>query len=275
MNALEEKVARLRAILEQFREGALVAFSGGADSALLLVEAAGVLGERCMGVTADSPTLPRDELEAAVVFARRRGIRHQVVQTREMDNPAFVANDTFRCYHCKSELFARMEELASGQGLSWLLFGAIADDVGDWRPGMKAAEERGMRAPLMEAGLTKAEVRERSKQLGLETWDKPAAACLSSRFPAGRPILLGDLSRVERAEQFLKAHGLRQARVRLLDDAARIEVEEEGMNQLLEPAFRAALCRHMKELGFRFITLDLEGFRSGSLSHGPLEERHV
>ncbi len=275
MNALEEKVARLRTILDPFREGALVAFSGGADSALLLVEAAAVLGERCMGVTADSPTLPREELEAAVAFARRRGIRHQVVHSREMDNPAFVANDAFRCYHCKSELFARMEEVASAQGMRWLLFGAIADDVGEWRPGMKAAEERGTRAPLLEAGFTKAEVRERSRDLGLETWDKPAAACLSSRFPAGRPILLGDLSRVERAEQFLKAHGFRQVRVRLLDDAARIEVEGEGMDRLLEPAFREALCLHMKELGFRFITLDLEGFRSGSLSQGPLEERHV
>jgi len=275
MKALDEKVARLHAILEQFREGALVAFSGGADSALLLVEAEALLGERCMGITADSPTFPREELEAAVAFARRHGIRHQVVHTREMDNPAFVANDAFRCYHCKSELYARMEEVASAQGMRWLLFGAIADDVGDWRPGMKAAEERGMRAPLLEAGLTKAEVRERSRQLGLETWDKPTAACLSSRFPAGRPILLGDLYRVERAEQFLKARGFRQVRVRLLEDAARIEVEGERMDRLLEPAFREELCRRLKELGFRFITLDLEGFRSGSLSHGPREERHV
>jgi pyridinium-3,5-biscarboxylic acid mononucleotide sulfurtransferase len=265
---LAEKVAALHRILAGFQEGALVAFSGGADSALLAVEAGKVLGGRCVLFTADSPTLPRNELEAARAFAGRRGLRIEVRETREMEDPRFLANDAYRCYHCKGELFERMGDAAAELGLKWLLFGAIADDAGDWRPGMKAAFEKGGRAPLMEAGFTKQDVRDRSRELGLETWDKPSSACLSSRFPAGRPVTLDALRRVEKAEEALHSMGFRQCRVRLLDDAARVEVEPSELGRFADEALRKRLVETLKGLGFRFVTLDLEGFRSGSLNPG-------
>ncbi len=204
---LAQKVIRLHDALASLEGGALVAFSGGTDSALLAYETARVMGPRALAVTADSPTLARAELEQAKAFAMKHGILHEIVETLEMDNPSFVANDAYRCYHCKTELFGRMKELAGEKGMRHLLFGAIGDDAGEWRPGMKAASELGVRAPLMDAGFTKDDVRQRSKELGLETWDKPASACLSSRFPSGRPINIGDLSRVERAEALLRANG--------------------------------------------------------------------
>lgn len=268
---LPEKVARLRRILGELRGGALVAFSGGADSSLLAVEAGAVLGEGCILFTADSPTLPRSELEAARAFAHEHGLRHEVRETHEMEQPQFVANGAYRCYHCKRELFEQMISAGRELGMKWLLFGAIADDAGDWRPGMKAAFEKGGRAPLMEAGFTKQDVRERSKGLGLKTWDKPSAACLSSRFPTGRPITREALTRVERAEEILNRLGFRQCRVRLLDEAARIEVEQDELGRLADEGLRKSLVRELKALGFRFVTLDLEGFRSGSLNPGVRE----
>lgn len=271
---LPQKVARLEGILSSLEGGVLVAFSGGTDSALLAAEAARVLGPRCTAVIADSPSLPRAELEEAVLFAKAHSIALTVVQTAELANPAFVANDAYRCYHCKKELFTRMAELGENLGGGSLLFGAIADDVGDWRPGMEAARHLGVMAPLMDAGFTKADVRERSRQLGLETADKPASACLSSRFPEGRPISIDELQKVERAEACLKRHGFAQCRVRLLSDAARIEVDREQLGRLMEPAVRAAVVEELKGIGFRFVTLDLEGFRSGSLSPRPLELPH-
>jgi uncharacterized protein len=265
---LPERVTKLRQILSELQGGALVAFSGGADSALLAAEAAAVLGQGCVLFTADSPTLPRRELEAARAFASKYGLRHEVRETHEMEDPRFVINDAYRCYHCKSELFVQMDTAARELGMKWLLFGAIADDTGDWRPGMKAAFEKGGRAPLMEAGFTKQEVRERSKELGLETWDKPSSACLSSRFPAGRPISLEALGRVEKAEEALRGLGFRQCRVRLLDDAARLEVEPGDLGRFADEGLRKSLVQSLKALGFRFVTLDLEGFRSGSLNPG-------
>ena len=188
-----------------------------------------------------------------------------------MENPAFVENDAFRCYHCKGELFAVMRDLAAARGVKHLLFGAIADDAGDWRPGMRAAAESGVRAPLMDAGFTKADVRQRSRDLGLETADKPSSACLSSRFPEGRPIRLEDLAKVERAEGLLKGLGFAQCRVRLQGEAARIEVERPDLARMIEAGTREAVSSGLKALGFRFVTLDLEGFRSGSLSPRPKE----
>lgn len=272
--SLGEKVARLHAILSSLEGGALVAFSGGSDSALLSVEALRVLGTKAMSVIADSPTLPRAELEAAVTFASRHTLPLEIVKTHELENPEFQANDSYRCYHCKRELFSQLEALASERGFRHLLFGAIADDAGDWRPGMKAASELGVRAPLLEAGFSKMDVRERSRELGLETADKPATACLSSRFPQGRPIQIEDLSRVERAEALLHALGFRQCRVRLMDDAVRIEVETQDLARAVSDEVRAELIEGMKALGFRFLTIDLEGFRSGSLSAPPAERRH-
>lgn len=271
---LSEKVTRLETLLSAMEGGVLVAFSGGTDSALLAAEAARVLGARCTAVIADSPSLPRAELSDAIEFARRHGIRLEVVQTTELANPAFVANDAYRCYHCKKELFTRMAALGDSMGRGTLLFGAIADDAGDWRPGMEAARHLGVRAPLMEAGFTKADVRERSRELGLETADKPASACLSSRFPEGRPISIEELEKVERAEAVLKGLGFAQCRVRLLGDAARVEVDVEQLGRLLTPAVRTEVVEELKGFGFRFVTLDLEGFRSGSLSPRPMELKH-
>jgi uncharacterized protein len=271
---LAVKVVRLREILEGLQGGAMVAFSGGADSALLSVEARSVLGERLMAVIADSPTLPRAELSSAIAFASRHGVPVEVVQTLEMENPDFVANDAYRCYHCKHELFTRMGSLARERGVSHLLFGAIADDAGDWRPGMEAASELGVRAPLLEAGFTKVDVRERSRELGLETAEKPASACLSSRFPQGRPIRLDDLARVERGEALLRRLGFSQCRVRLQEDTARIEVEPHELERAVSDEIRAEIVEGMKALGFRFVSLDLEAFRSGSLSARPSEMNH-
>jgi uncharacterized protein len=263
---LEDKVARLHELLVALDGGALVAFSGGADSALLAVECASTLGGRSICVTADTPTLPREEFQHARAFAAAHGLRHEVVATGEMADDAFLANDSLRCYHCKNALFTEMEALASRFGARWILYGAIADDAQDWRPGMEAAREHGALAPLLEAGFTKADVRARSRELGLETWDKPAAACLSSRFPSGVPITLGDLAKVEGAEEFLKSNGFRQCRARLMADSVRIEVEAADLERIMEPGFRKNLVAAMKRLGFRFVTVDLEGFRSGSLS---------
>ncbi len=273
-SGLTNKVTRLKEVLEKLEGGAMVAFSGGADSALLSVEAWNVLGGRLLAVIADSPTLPRAELESAVSFASCHGVPIEIVQTREMENPAFVANDAYRCYHCKHELFTRMESLARARGMANLLFGAIADDAGDWRPGMEAASQLGVRAPLLEAGFTKADVRERSRELGLETADKPASACLSSRFPQGRPIRLEDLARVERGEALLKGLGFSQCRVRLQEDTARIELEPHELQRAVSAEVRAELTEGLKALGFRFVSLDLEAFRSGSLNVRPSEMSH-
>ena len=268
---LTAKVIRLREILEGLQGGAMVAFSGGADSALLSAEAHSVLSMRLLAVIADSPTLPRAELESAVSFASRHGVPIEIIETREMENPDFVANDAYRCYHCKRELFMRMESLARERGMSNLLFGAIADDAGDWRPGMRAASELGVRAPLLEAGFTKDDVRERSRELGLETAEKPASACLSSRFPEGRPIRLEDLARVEQGEALLKRLGFSQCRVRLQEDTARIEVESHELERAVRAGTRVEIVNGMKALGFHFVSLDMEAFRSGSLSARPSE----
>lgn len=273
MDALETKVERLERILEGLEGGVLVAFSGGVDSALLLSEAHRVLGTVCAAVTADSPTLPRSELEEARRFAARLGAEHILLRTREMEDPRFIENGPRRCYFCKSALFEAMEALAGERGDRWILFGAIADDMGDWRPGMEAARERGARAPLLEAGLTKAEVRDLSRRKGLATWDKPQAACLSSRFPTGRPITLDDLGRVERAEDLLRGLGFRQCRVRLMESAARLELEGGDLARACEEDLRKKICEGFKGLGFQSVVLDLEGFRSGSLN--PLRKERT
>lgn len=271
MAPLDSKLAELDRILASLEGGALVAFSGGTDSALLLAEAGRVLGSRCTAVTADSPSIPRAELEEAVRFAADRGLAHRVVATEELQDPRYAANTEDRCYFCKGALFGTLARLAAETGHRWILYGAVADDLGDFRPGMRAAQEAGARAPLLEAGFTKADVRARSKALGLPTWDKPAAACLASRLPTGTPITAQALGRVERAEALLKSRGFRQCRVRVLGDAARIEVELSELTRLTEPVLRAEVTTSLREFGFRFVTLDLEGFRSGSLSPRPKE----
>jgi pyridinium-3,5-biscarboxylic acid mononucleotide sulfurtransferase len=263
---LDTKVARLHEILENFREGALVAFSGGVDSTLLLAEAHAVLGERCAAFTADSPSLPRAALEDARRFAASLKVRHFVAPTREMINPHFLQNGPDRCFHCKGELFASMRELGLQKGYGHLLYGAVVDDLSDVRPGMQAAREAGARAPLLDAGFTKEEVRGRSRALGIAGWDRPSAACLASRIPTGRPIVALDLAKVEAAEDAIQRLGFPACRVRLLGDAARVELPIEQLGVLTSSPVREEAVRALRGIGFSRVTLDLEGYRPAGLS---------
>lgn len=261
------KVNRLHAAIARL-ESVAVAFSGGTDSTLLLAYSLRVLGpERVLAVTADSPTLPRTELEEGRVLAASLGARHIVIDTRELEEPGFAENPPDRCYYCKRELFARMRSVADREGFRHLIYGATSDDLGDYRPGMRAADEAGAVAPLLEAGLGKEEVRALSRELGLPTWDKPAMACLSSRFPYGSRITPEGLTRVERAEDYLRRTlGLRQVRVRDEERTARIEVELPDLARLIDEPTRRELVARFKALGYTYVTLNLEGFRSGSLN---------
>jgi uncharacterized protein len=242
----------------------LVAYSGGADSALVAAVASRMLGDRALAVTAVSPSLPPGELEAARSTAREIGIRHRSIRTYELDLEAYRANGLDRCYHCKSELYDVLTGVARREGFDSVASGANADDLGDFRPGLRAAAERGIRHPLVEAGLGKDDVREMSRSLGIPTWNKPASACLSSRFAFGVRIGVEELSKVGRAERAIKDLGFGQVRVRVHGDVARVEVEVQDIPRLVE--HRAAVVASLRELGYRFVTLDLEGFRSGSMN---------
>jgi uncharacterized protein len=244
--------------------GAVVAFSGGVDSALVAAVAARALGRRALAVTAVSPSLPPGELEAAREFAVRIGVRHRAARTNEVAKPEYLANGPDRCYHCKSELYDVLLEVASEEGLPTVVSGANADDLADFRPGLHAAAERGIRHPLVETAFTKADVREASRVLDLPTWDKPQSACLSSRIAHGVRITVSELSKVGRAERVLKDLGFRQVRVRVHDDVARVEVEAADIPRLVE--HRDRVVDALKALGYRYVTLDLEGFRSGSMN---------
>jgi uncharacterized protein len=244
-----------------------VAFSGGIDSTVVAQAAYLALQDRAIAVTADSPSVPRAEIEEARQLARRIGIRHRLVATTEFADPDYVRNDGTRCYFCKSELYQRIEELLPELGVSVICSGANLDDLGDYRPGLQAAAEHHVRHPLQEAGFTKADVRSLAQVWGLPTWDKPASPCLSSRLAPGVEVTRERTARVEAAEVYLKQLGCRECRVRLHEgELARIEVPVQELPRLAEPAAREGLIRCLKELGFRFVTLDLEGFRSGSLN---------
>jgi len=263
---LAAKRDRLLAVLADL-PGVAVAFSGGIDSTVVAKAAALALGPRAVAVTADSPSVARTELATAREVARLIGIRHVVVATDEFDNPDYLKNDGTRCYHCKSELYARVEQLLPELGVPVMASGANLDDAGDYRPGLRAAAEHAVRHPLQEAGFTKADVRAVARHWGLPTWDKPAAPCLSSRLAPGLAVTPERTRRVEDAEAFLRSLGLRECRVRYHDgDLARIEVPLSEVAALAAAPARAALATEFRRLGFKFVTLDLDGFRSGSLN---------
>lgn len=247
---------------------ALVAYSGGVDSTLLAKAAHEALGMKALAVTAVSPTIPRHEIEEAQAIASQIGIRHRLVTSLEMERPEFSRNDTRRCYFCKTELFDRLDEIAKSEEIQFLVYGVTLDDLGDYRPGMDAARERGVRSPLVEAGLTKSVVREISHHVGLPNWDKPSAACLSSRFPYGTEITHERLTLVGEAERCLLNLGFRQFRVRYHDQIARIEVSPDEIPKLLEDGIREQLVSRLQKLGFLYITMDLQGYRTGSMNEG-------
>lgn len=259
---LQSKTATLLACFQGL-DGALVAFSGGVDSTLVLKIAAEALGDRTVAVTAASPTLPREELEAVRQLSEEIGARLIVASTNQLDLEAFVRNDSLRCYHCKTDLYRLLAPVQRDTGIDAIVDGAHVDDLGDDRPGLQAAKEFGVRSPLVEAGFRKADVRTLAKALGLSNWDKPAAACLSSRIPRGMKITEQKLQRVEQAERVLKKEGFRQVRVRDHDGIARIEVDPNEIPALLEPAWREHIVRSLKTLGFQYVTVDLEGYRLG------------
>ncbi|BAY75632.1 ExsB family protein [Nostoc linckia NIES-25] len=262
---LTEKLEQLRALFQEM-EQALIAYSGGVDSTLVAKIAYDVLGDRALAVTAVSPSLLPEELEDAKIQAATIGIRHQIVQTHEMENANYTSNPVNRCYFCKSELHDTLKPLALELGYPYVVDGVNADDLHDYRPGIQAAKERGARSPLAEVGVSKVEVRQLSQQLNLPWWDKPAQPCLSSRFPYGEEITVAKLQRVGRAEIFLRKLGWQNLRVRSEGDTARIELLPEQIKEFVLKTDLQILVNAFQDFGFIYVTLDLEGYRSGKLN---------
>jgi uncharacterized protein len=263
--SLGAKSSQLQEHLRQLGR-VLVAYSGGVDSAYLAFAAHRTLGNDMLAVIADSPSLARTHLSDAIAFANEQGIPVEVISTSELDRPEYVRNDGQRCFQCKDELFAVMEQLRSERGFDAIAYGVNLDDQGDFRPGQQAAKLHHVAAPLLVAGLSKHEIRELAQQAGLRVWDKPASACLSSRIEYGRPVTREALEVVERGEDAIRALGFRQFRVRHHGDIVRIEIAREELERALNPATAAQFSAIFKALGFKFVTLDLEGFRSGSMN---------
>jgi uncharacterized protein len=265
VTALDRKASHLRAIVADLRS-AIVAFSGGVDSAYLAWISHDVLGDRALAVTADSPSYPRRHHDTAVALARDFQFRHEIIHTSELDRPEYRANEPDRCYHCKHELYTHLSSLARARGFEAIVDGNNADDRADYRPGRQAAREFGVRSPLDEADLTKPEIRELSSLAGLPVWSEPASACLSSRIPYQHEVTSDKLRQIERAEAVLHSLGFRVCRVRHHDALARIEIGRDEMHRALDPDVSAAIVRELKAIGYQFVSLDLQGYRSGSLN---------
>lgn len=255
---------RLVSILIEI-ESAVIAYSGGVDSSLLL-KVAMLSGVRTLAVTAVSPTMPEQDLHDAKRLAASLKVEHMLLDTAELENADFVKNTVDRCFYCKDELFGRLKEVAMAKGYRFVLDGSNLDDMEDWRPGRKAGLRHEVRSPFIDAGFRKPDIRALSRELDLFTWDKPASPCLSSRFPYGEPITTAALKQVEAAERFLKSLGLKELRVRHYKDTARIELKKEDMPLLFSPEVREAITERLKSIGYKFVCLDLDGFRSGSLN---------
>ena len=273
-----EKLDKLREIIQGYGSVA-VAFSGGVDSTFLLKVAAETLGDKAIAVTARSSTYPERELLAAQAFAKDLGVRHILIYAEELDIPNFKENSPDRCYYCKNELFQKIKEAAQGLGIQAVAEGSNADDTKDYRPGMKAVRELKIKSPLLDAGLTKEQIRALSREMGLNTWDKQPFACIASRFPYGQPITREKLLMVDRAEQFLLDLGFRQMRVRHHGDIARIEVDAQEMGRFFSGDLAQKVYAEFKKIGFTYITLDLAGYRTGSMNEtlaqkGGREERN-
>jgi len=263
--ALDSKQEKLFSILSAM-ERVIVAYSGGTDSAYLAWAAHRVLGVNALAITADSASIPESHKRDAEDFVRRFGIPHEYIQTHEFDNPDYVKNDQNRCFHCKDELFTELEQIGLARGVHNIIYGVNQDDLGDYRPGQNAAKIHQVKAPLVDAGLSKAEIRELSRLAGLPTWDRPASACLSSRIPYGTPVTIQTVKTVEVGEEEIKALGFRQFRVRFHGEMVRIEIAKDELARALTPEMAAKFTAIFKTLGFKYVALDLEGYRQGSLN---------
>jgi uncharacterized protein len=263
--SLNEKQQTLFSVLRGL-DRVMVAYSGGADSAYLAWAARQVLGGRALAVTADSASMPESHKRDAEAFAAAFDIRHEYIRTDEFSNPDYLKNDANRCFHCKDELFNQLEALGRERGISAIVYGVNVDDLGDYRPGQKAARLHQVKAPLVEAGLTKSEIRELSRLAGLPTWDRPASACLSSRIPYGTPVTIENVKTVENGEEQLRALGFRQFRVRFHGELVRLEIAPDELPKALTAEMARRFTAIFKSLGFKYVTLDLEGYRQGSLN---------
>jgi pyridinium-3,5-biscarboxylic acid mononucleotide sulfurtransferase len=262
---LDAKQQHLFSLLRDLRR-VIVAYSGGTDSAYLAWAANHILGDSSIAVTADSASIPASHKLDCEAFARECGFRHEYIDTHEFDNPDYVKNDQNRCFHCKDELFAQLETFAAERGYDHIVYGVNQDDLGDFRPGQRAAKLHQVKAPLVEAGLSKTEIRELSQRAGLSTWDRPAAACLSSRVPYGTPVSVETIKTIEEGEEAIKALGFRQFRVRFHGELVRIEIARGELPRALTPEMFDAFIGIFKPLGFLYVTIDVEGYRQGSLN---------